>query len=568
MTDKSPIGPRQGSFLKNDRGRLRRRSDTILDRYRIYGISELLQCPALSHRALPGGLAAPMSGVEAPPGRRGRMASDHEHHPDRAASRIMARLRDPEGGCPWDLAQSHASIVPYTIEEAYEVAEAVETGDPEELRDELGDLLFQVVFQARIAEEAGTFGFDEVATAIADKMVRRHPHIFGDAKDLDPAAVNAQWAAIKAEERRAKAARAAASGRPPARRAFSTACPWRCPPSPGPKRSRARRRPSASTGRTRRRSSPRCGRRPTRSCRRWPARARRRCRGDRRPPVLGRNNLARHAGVDPEEALRRANLKFQRRFAAMEAEVTKDGRPLAGAGLATMEEAWVAVKRRERKPTLIRERRAIGLTADRIWENLSFMRDDLTPEPVPTRARARRGRGDRPAAGGPARVLAPGARPLPRRPRHRERHQPPHPVAAGAGRDQPTASLLGRLCTVYGRRCRGCSPRSRRPTRGGRAPRRAGGLGRSRDGFRRRGVSPPARDFSVELVHGTLPAGASIAYAAPPVGGLEHHLWMLGGRLDLALDGVVHALCPAIACATASPAPPASPARARTRPAT
>src|ERR1044071_324409 len=93
---------------------------------------------------------------------------------------VMRRLRDPEGGCPWDLEQDFATIAPYTIEEAYEVADAIGRGDIAALKDELGDLLLQVVFHARMAEEAGHFGFDEVAAAIADKMVRRHPHVFGD----------------------------------------------------------------------------------------------------------------------------------------------------------------------------------------------------------------------------------------------------------------------------------------------------------------------------------------------------------------------------------------------------
>lgn len=252
---------------------------------------------------------------------------------------IMARLRDPEGGCPWDLAQSHASIVPYTIEEAYEVAEAVESGDPEELRDELGDLLFQVVFQARIAEEAGTFAFDDVATAIADKMVRRHPHIFGEVRGLDQAAVNAQWAAIKAQERAEKqrAPQGTLSGVPLALPALT--------------RAEKISRKAAAIGFD------------------WPdateviAKVREetdevaQALAEEGPEAVAEEigdllfsvaNLARHAGVDPEEALRRANLKFQRRFAAMEAEVTKDGRPLKDAGLAAMEEAWVAVKRRER----------------------------------------------------------------------------------------------------------------------------------------------------------------------------------------------------------------------------
>ncbi|MGE7417196.1 nucleoside triphosphate pyrophosphohydrolase [Methylobacterium tarhaniae] len=265
---------------------------------------------------------------------------------------IMASLRDPEGGCPWDLAQTHASIVPYTIEEAYEVAEAVDAGDPEELRDELGDLLFQVVFQARIAEEAGTFAFDDVATAIADKMVRRHPHIFGEVRGLDPDAVNAQWAAIKAEERAAKAARdkTRAGGSEPEDTATGTLAGV---PLALPALARAEKisRKAASVGFD------------------WPdaaeviAKVREetdevaQALAGEGPEAVAEEigdllfsvaNLARHAGVDPEEALRRANLKFQRRFSAMEAEVTKDGHTLREAGLVAMEAAWVAVKRRER----------------------------------------------------------------------------------------------------------------------------------------------------------------------------------------------------------------------------
>ncbi|KMO31363.1 nucleoside triphosphate hydrolase [Methylobacterium variabile] len=251
---------------------------------------------------------------------------------------IMARLRDPQGGCSWDLAQTPASIVPYTIEEAYEVADAVERGDPDDLRDELGDLLFQVVFQARIAEEAGSFGFDDVATAIADKMVRRHPHIFGAGRDLDPAGVKAQWEAIKAEENAAK-------GRPPQGTLAGV-------PQALPALTRAEKisRKAASVGFD------------------WPdakevvAKVREetdevaQALAEEGPEAVAEEigdllfsvaNLARHAGVDPEEALRRANLKFQRRFAAMEDEVTRDGRSLPEAGLAAMEAAWAAVKRRE-----------------------------------------------------------------------------------------------------------------------------------------------------------------------------------------------------------------------------
>jgi MazG family protein len=116
---------------------------------------------------------------------------------------IMARLRDPEHGCPWDREQDFRTIAPYTIEEAYEVADAIERADMGSLKDELGDLLLQVVFHARMAEEAGRFAFDDVAAAISDKMVRRHPHVFGDAEIASVAAQNEAWEAHKAAEREA-----------------------------------------------------------------------------------------------------------------------------------------------------------------------------------------------------------------------------------------------------------------------------------------------------------------------------------------------------------------------------
>src|SRR5690606_22790756 len=109
---------------------------------------------------------------------------------------IMARLRDPQGGCPWDLEQDFSTIAPYTIEEAYEVADAIDRGDMQALKDELGDLLLQVVFHARMAEEQGAFAFDDVATAIADKMVRRHPHVFGEASFADAEEQTRSWEAI------------------------------------------------------------------------------------------------------------------------------------------------------------------------------------------------------------------------------------------------------------------------------------------------------------------------------------------------------------------------------------
>ncbi|MBT8038603.1 MAG: MazG family protein, partial [Gammaproteobacteria bacterium] len=113
----------------------------------------------------------------------------------------MRRLRDPQRGCPWDLRQTYASIVPYTLEEAYEVADAIQRADMPELRDELGDLLFQIVFYSQIAGEEGHFGFDDVARGICDKMIRRHPHVFADAEYVDDEQLRQAWEAKKAEER-------------------------------------------------------------------------------------------------------------------------------------------------------------------------------------------------------------------------------------------------------------------------------------------------------------------------------------------------------------------------------
>ena len=117
---------------------------------------------------------------------------------------VMDRLRDRESGCPWDLEQDFASIAPYTIEEAYEVADAIQRGDMADLKEELGDLLFQVVFHARMAQEAGAFGFDDVAEGMADKMIRRHPHVFADADERDAASQTVAWEAQKAAERAEK----------------------------------------------------------------------------------------------------------------------------------------------------------------------------------------------------------------------------------------------------------------------------------------------------------------------------------------------------------------------------
>lgn len=155
---------------------------------------------------------------------------------------IMARLRDPDGGCPWDREQTFATIAPHTIEEAYEVVEAIETGDVAALKEELGDLLFQVVFYAQIAGERGLFDFDDIAAGISDKMVRRHPHVFGEARIADAEAQTAAWEDHKQRERHVKAAAAAT---PPAP---STAFPLPSPRFPAPPSSRSAPLASASTG--------------------------------------------------------------------------------------------------------------------------------------------------------------------------------------------------------------------------------------------------------------------------------------------------------------------------------
>lgn len=255
--------------------------------------------------------------------------------------RIMAALRTPGTGCPWDLAQDFASIAPYTIEEAYEVADAIDRGDMDDLKGELGDLLFQTVFHARMAEEAGDFAFDDVATAIADKMEVRHPHVFGTQAGIETAdAQTANWETQKARERAARAARqgraasaldGVALGLPALlraekvqKRAARVGFDWsETPPVIAKVREElAELEAEIADG------SP-----------------------ERREEELGDllfavANLARHLGHDPEAALRRATAKFEKRFHAVEAAVAAEGRTMDDATLEEMEEHWVAAKRR------------------------------------------------------------------------------------------------------------------------------------------------------------------------------------------------------------------------------
>lgn len=240
---------------------------------------------------------------------------------------VMAKLRDPDGGCEWDLAQDFATIAPYTIEEAYEVADAIAGGDPVAICDELGDLLLQVVFHSQIAADDGLFDFDDVATAISDKMERRHPHIFGGSQPDD---IRQQWEQIKADERAADGPQGALSGVAlslPAllraqklqSRAARVGFDWPDVNGPLDKITEELAEVAVADDDAARHEEV----------------------GDLLFAVV---NYARHLGVDCETALRDANVKFARRFAAMEARA---GGSLDGLSLDAQETHWLAVKASE-----------------------------------------------------------------------------------------------------------------------------------------------------------------------------------------------------------------------------
>jgi MazG family protein len=249
---------------------------------------------------------------------------------------IMARLRDPERGCPWDRAQDFATIAPYTIEEAYEVADAIERGDMPALKDELGDLLFQVIFHARMAEEAGLFAVDDVAKAICDKMIRRHPHVFGDAEIASIAAQNEAWEAHKAAERAAGGGntsvldgvalaypallRAAKISRRAARIGFDWPDAREVIAKINEEVAEIEAEIAADTGHERLEDEV----------------------GDL---LFAAANLARKLDVEPETALRRATAKFERRFRQVEALAAERG---IGRDLDALEGLWQEVKTAEK----------------------------------------------------------------------------------------------------------------------------------------------------------------------------------------------------------------------------
>ncbi|MGD8957120.1 MAG: nucleoside triphosphate pyrophosphohydrolase [Chromatiaceae bacterium] len=253
---------------------------------------------------------------------------------------IMARLRDPEGGCPWDRRQTYATIVPYTLEEAYEVADAIQRRDMRELRDELGDLLFQIVFYSQIAREEGCFDFQDVAQGICDKMIRRHPHVFADAEVTDEAQLHQAWEQNKAEERAARRQAAEASQMDGVARAL-----------PALIRAEKLQKRAARVGFD------------------WPDaqgafdkvreeldEVEAEAEGsdaDRLQAELGdllfaMVNVIRLLGMDAEQTLSLANEKFERRFRAMETQLRDAGRQdLQELSLEALDAAWERVKEAE-----------------------------------------------------------------------------------------------------------------------------------------------------------------------------------------------------------------------------
>lgn len=251
---------------------------------------------------------------------------------------IMIALRDPEHGCPWDREQDFASIAPYTIEEAYEVADAISRGEMEDLRDELGDLLFQVVFHAHMASEQGAFDFDDVANAISDKLERRHPHVFGNEEMGSAQQQSRAWEAHKKAERAARGRGPAQSildsvhaGHPALQRATelqraaaSRGFDWRDAVSVLPKlREELGELESALS-------------RPD---------GRQQAVEELGDLLFTCVNLARHLGVDGEAALRQANTKFENRFRRVEKGILEQGKTLEDATLAEMDALWESGKR-------------------------------------------------------------------------------------------------------------------------------------------------------------------------------------------------------------------------------
>lgn len=266
-----------------------------------------------------------------------RLSSSSAEHPIFRLVEIMAKLRDPDGGCAWDLEQTFATIAPYTVEEAYEVADAIERNDLKDLKEELGDLLLQVVFHARMAEEQGAFDLGDVANAVSDKMIRRHPHVFGDEEVRTSTEQTVAWEVIKQQERAEKAKHGVLDDVPVGLPALTRAV--------------------------------KLSKRAARVGFVWPSAAevldkldeeiaelkvevaagdKDKLRGELGDVLFVVANLARELDIEPEDALRATNAKFVRRFGYIEAELAKDGRMPDQSDLAEMDALWDAAKAAER----------------------------------------------------------------------------------------------------------------------------------------------------------------------------------------------------------------------------
>jgi ATP diphosphatase len=259
---------------------------------------------------------------------------------------IMAALRDKRTGCPWDVAQNFATIAPYTIEEAYEVAQSIAEGDMGELREELGDLLLQVVFHAQMAKEEGIFDFGDVVAAISEKLIRRHPHVFGEKRGAAIDEVNVAWERIKQEEKQRKRADASTSAAP------SSLLDGIALALPALSRAEKLQARAARVGFDWTTPEPILAklREEIAECEAaLAAEDAAAIKDEVGDLIFTLANLARRLGIDPEQAARHANRKFERRFRAMEASAARSGAAMSSMSLEELETLWVEAKGREPK---------------------------------------------------------------------------------------------------------------------------------------------------------------------------------------------------------------------------
>ncbi|WP_018687860.1 nucleoside triphosphate pyrophosphohydrolase [Ahrensia kielensis] len=257
---------------------------------------------------------------------------------------IMARLRDPQNGCAWDVEQTFETIMPYTIEEAYEVADAIERGDMDDLADELGDLLLQVVYHARIAEEAGLFAFGDVVHAVTDKMIRRHPHVFGPENTRSMTMAKGMWEKVKAQEKAAKAQRQLESGAIEKRPSLLDDVPR---VQPSLMRALKMQKKAATVGFDWSEAEPildKISEEMDELREAMQSKDQSHIAEEYGDLLFAMVNLGRHLGIEAETALAGTNLKFSRRFAFIEDQLEQQGKPIKDASLDEMEALWQLAK--------------------------------------------------------------------------------------------------------------------------------------------------------------------------------------------------------------------------------